>query len=142
MNGYRITCRNTLCHWFIHRRCWRNWGARISGQEKTGRMKTYGLIGNPVSHSWSANFFNNKFKHEGLNAEYKLFKLDAISEYKKLISSEKQLCGLNVTIPFKVQIMPLLDELSEEAKAIGAVNTIVFKHGKTIGYNTDAYGFF
>lgn len=104
-------------------------------------MKTYGLIGNPVAHSFSEKFFTEKFKREQIDATYKTFKLEEITEFQDLLKKEKNLSGLNVTIPYKEQIIPLLDDVEEQAKKIGAVNTISFENGKRIGYNTDCFGF-
>lgn len=104
-------------------------------------MKIYGLIGNPVSHSFSEKYFMEKFKREKIDAEYKTFKLEDITELQDLVKKEKELNGLNVTIPYKEQVIPFLDEVEEQAKNIGAVNTIAFKNGRRIGYNTDCFGF-
>lgn len=104
-------------------------------------MKTYGLIGNPVSHSFSEKFFSEKFEREGIEAIYKTFKLENISEFQDLLKKEKNLKGLNVTIPYKEKIIPFLDEVDPQAQKIGAVNTIAFKNGRRIGHNTDAFGF-
>lgn len=104
-------------------------------------MNTYGLIGNPVSHSFSEEFFTEKFVNENINATYKTFKLKDVTEFQPILKKEKNLKGLNVTIPFKEKIMPFLDEVEKQAKIIGAVNTIAFKNGKRIGHNTDCFGF-
>lgn len=104
-------------------------------------MKVYGLIGNPVAHSFSEKFFKEKFENEGINATYKTYKLADITEFQDLVVKEKNLSGLNVTIPYKEQIIPFLDQLDDEAEIIGAVNTIKFIDGKRIGYNTDCFGF-
>ena len=104
-------------------------------------MRTFGLIGKRLSHSFSQNYFNEKFYTEDINdAEYKNFELNNISEFTDLIRKMK-LSGLNVTIPFKESVIPFLDELTPQAKAIGAVNTIQFKGNKLIGHNTDTIGF-
>jgi len=104
-------------------------------------MRTFGLIGKSLSHSFSQNYFNEKFYTEDINdAEYKNFELNNISEFTDLIRKMK-LSGLNVTIPFKESVIPFLDELTPQAKAIGAVNTIQFKGNKLIGHNTDTIGF-
>ena len=103
-------------------------------------MRTFGLIGKSLKHSFSTSYFNEKFYKEGVDAEYLSFELKNIQDFKTLIN-EKQLSGLNVTIPYKESIIPFLDELSNEAKIIGAVNTILFINGKTIGHNTDFIGF-
>ena len=104
-------------------------------------MKTFGLIGNNLSNSFSAKYFNEKFLKEGIsNTQYLNFELTNLSEFKELTKRNK-LSGVNVTIPYKETIIPLLDELNEEAKIIGAVNTIRINNGKLIGYNTDHIGF-
>ena len=102
-------------------------------------MKTYGLIGKSLGHSFSPGFFNSFFEQHGIEAQYKLIELDSIERVKPILDGAYH--GLNVTIPYKEAIIPFLDELSPEAKVIGAVNTIVFNKGKTIGFNTDAFGF-
>ena len=104
-------------------------------------MKQYGLIGKTLDHSFSKSYFENKFITEHIqNASYSNFPLESIEEFKSLIK-KKTFSGLNITIPYKTSIIPFLDELSEEAKSIGAVNTIHFKNDKLIGYNTDYIGF-
>ena len=104
-------------------------------------MKTYGLIGEKLGHSFSKKFFEEKFKRSGiLNTCYLNFELNRINELISLLNT-KSISGLNVTIPYKESVIPYLDTLSKEAKTIGAVNTIVFKSGKLIGHNTDHIGF-
>lgn len=104
-------------------------------------MKKFGLIGKNLSHSFSQKFFTEKWKKEDLtDHEYQLYELTEIDEFKSLVE-ENEFSGLNVTIPYKESVIPFLDELSEEAEKIGAVNTIDFRDGKTIGHNTDVYGF-
>jgi shikimate dehydrogenase len=104
-------------------------------------MRTFGLIGKTLSHSFSEGYFNDKFHKEDINdAEYKNFELNNISEFTALISKIKH-SGLNVTTPYKESVIPFLDELTPHAKAIGAVNTIQFKDNKLIGHNTDTIGF-
>ncbi len=106
------------------------------------KQKTYGLIGYPLGHSFSPSFFTKKFEEESIsNSVYKAFPLESIKDFTELLKQEKNLSGLNVTIPYKESIIPYLDELSDIAKEIGAVNTIIFKNGKLIGDNTDVYGF-
>lgn len=100
----------------------------------------FGLIGKSLKHSFSADFFAKKFSDLQLDYRYDLFELENIAAFEKLCQTHN-LNGLNVTIPYKQAIIPFLDELSSEAKAIGAVNTVVFRHGKKIGHNTDAAGF-
>lgn len=102
-------------------------------------MKTFGLIGKSLGHSFSPSFFNSYFEEHSIDAQYKLIELDGIEHVKSILDGTYR--GLNVTIPYKEEVIPFLDELSPEAKAIGAVNTIGFSKGKTIGFNTDAFGF-
>lgn len=106
----------------------------------------YGLIGSPLIHSFSREYFLNKFKKEGIrNSEFLNFQMDDVSELPELVKSQPKLLGLNVTIPYKEKVMPLLDEIHPEAREIGAVNTIkIIRKAsavRLIGYNTDAYGF-
>ena len=104
-------------------------------------MRTFGLIGKNLSHSFSARYFNEKFYKEVItDAEYLNFEINEISEFTHLIKT-KNLAGLNVTLPYKESIIPFLDELSENAKRIGSVNTIQISRGKLIGHNTDVIGF-
>ena len=104
-------------------------------------MKTYGLIGKSLSHSFSKKHFIQKFEHLGMkDCEYINIEIASIEEFVDKVK-ELNPKGLNVTIPYKKAILPFLDELDEVAKEIGAVNTIVFKNGKLKGYNTDAFGF-
>tara|TARA_Y100000589_G_scaffold294439_1_gene300089 strand:- start:1024 stop:1755 length:732 start_codon:yes stop_codon:yes gene_type:complete len=103
------------------------------------KMKKYGLIGKTLSHSFSKLFFEDFFRKNQIDAKYSNIELNNIYEIDKLFTSNYN--GLNVTIPFKEKIIPFLDELSKEANNIGAVNTIQFKSGKKIGYNTDIFGF-
>lgn len=106
--------------------------------------KKYGLIGYPLGHSFSKKYFTNKFLSESLDAEYELYELKNIAEFERLKTIEN-LLGINVTIPYKVQIIPLLDELDATALAIGAVNVVKFIRVNDMlrlrGYNSDAYGF-
>lgn len=103
-------------------------------------MKTYGLIGYPLEHSFSGKYFAEKFEKENIqNCEYQLFPIENIQEFVNL--KKQNIAGLNVTIPYKEQVIPYLDELDEHANAIGAVNVIQIKNGKTKGYNSDYYGF-
>ena len=88
-------------------------------------MLHFGLIGKKLVHSFSRQYFSRKFEDQSIDADYQLFELSDISEFLNLISNQT-ISGLNVTIPFKKAIVPYLDSLSEEAAAIGAVNTISF----------------
>ncbi len=106
-------------------------------------MKLFGLIGKNLSHSFSAEWFNAKFREEGIDAVYKNFMLSSVEEFTSL-SKENELAGLNVTIPFKKVIIPFLNEIEESAKKTGAVNTIKFLDSEnkfTKGYNTDYLAF-
>lgn len=121
--------------------------------EKKGRKGSnmvrveFGLIGKVLGHSFSAKYFNEKFEKERIDAHYELFPLENIDLLPSLIESHPTLAGLNVTIPYKVDVMKYLDELSEEASEIGAVNVIkIFRKEsdssyRLKGYNSDAYGF-
>lgn len=101
----------------------------------------FGLIGRNISYSFSKKYFEQKFQKLLLNHySYEIFDLENLDNIQKLLKTDG-LIGLNVTIPFKEKIIPFLDELSDEAKEIGAINCISIKNGKTKGYNTDAFGF-
>jgi len=105
--------------------------------------KVFGLIGAAVSHSFSKAYFDEKFFREGLrDYHYELFPLRNIKEIEKLIKDTKGLSGLNVTIPYKEQVLKYLDEVDGFAKKIGAVNVIKIKDGKLKGFNTDSDAFF
>ena len=126
-------------------------------------MRRFGLIGYPLSHSFSRKYFKEKFKRENISdASYQLFPIQSLVEFPNVIHQMPELLGLNVTIPYKIDIIPFLDEVDITAKEAGAVNTIkVIKlreadpistdewseqslnldHVKLIGYNTDVYGF-
>jgi shikimate dehydrogenase len=108
-------------------------------------MRHFGLIGYPLDHSFSASYFSSKFKEEGIEASYRNFPLSAIEAFPALVSKEPALRGLNVTVPYKQQIIPYLDELGPTAKAVQAVNTISFisSGGQLLlkGDNTDVTGF-
>ncbi|MFK7947289.1 MAG: shikimate dehydrogenase [Saprospiraceae bacterium] len=105
-------------------------------------MNLYGLIGYPLSHSFSKGYFAKKFEKEGIeNCFYDSFPLENIDLLPQLLAANPNFVGINVTLPYKQQVIPFLDELDENAAAIGAVNTIKFQDGKLIGFNTDVYGF-
>jgi len=105
--------------------------------------KVYGLIGQTVSHSFSKSYFDEKFFREGLrDHHYELFPLNNIREIENLIQDTKGLTGLNVTLPYKEQVIAFLDEVDPAAEKIGAVNVIKFKDGKRKGFNTDSDAFF
>jgi shikimate dehydrogenase len=104
-------------------------------------MRTFGLIGFPLTHSFSVNYFTDKFQQEHIaDAEYLNFPIEMIENVQQVFETEN-LCGLNVTIPYKEAIIPFLDELDSTATGVGAVNTVVFRNGKKIGFNTDVFGF-
>lgn len=107
-------------------------------------MDLYGLIGYPLTHSFSKRYFTEKFQKEGIKGcRYDLFEMNTVDPLPELMKTKPELRGLNVTIPHKQAVIPLLNELDENsAKRIGAVNTIkIFSDGTTKGYNTDYYGF-
>ena len=102
-------------------------------------MRTYGLIGKTLGYSFSKSFFERYFSENDIDAQFVNFELAAIEDMNRVF--EQQIGGLSVTIPYKESIIPFLDDLSIEAKVIGAVNCIQFKDGLKVGHNTDAYGF-
>lgn len=106
-------------------------------------MKQYGLIGFPLTHSFSQRYFTEKFAKENIaDSQYQLFELPIIAEFPLLVKNTKGLCGLNVTIPHKQAVLAYIDELDEVAAKIGAINVIkVLANGKLKGYNSDYYGF-
>lgn len=104
-------------------------------------MKVYGLIGHPLGHSFSRDYFTNKFANEQLDCCYNNFDLEHIQDFEKTLKDNPDICGLNVTIPHKQQIISYLDKLDSVAEAVGAVNTIKFENSKLIGFNTDVIGF-
>ena len=105
-------------------------------------MKQFGLIGKSLSHSFSKNYFENKFKVLGKqDYSFNNFELEKIEDLADLVNKHNDLIGLSVTIPFKESVIPFLDDLSLEAKEIGAVNCIHIKNKKMFGHNTDVYGF-
>jgi Shikimate 5-dehydrogenase len=109
-------------------------------------MEKYGLIGYPLRHSFSIGYFNEKFKSEGIDAEYINFELPTLDYFAEVIAENPTLRGLNVTIPYKEKIISHLDELDPDTKAIGAVNVIKLirkKNNKVklVGYNSDVIGF-
>ncbi len=101
----------------------------------------FGLIGKKLSHSFSKSYFTNKFQEEGIEGAYHNFELPSIDGFPDLLEVHDELRGLNVTIPYKTEVIPYLDEVSEIAEAVGAVNTIRVKNGETKGFNTDVVGF-
>jgi shikimate dehydrogenase len=108
-------------------------------------MRSYGLIGYPLGHSFSRQFFTEKFHRENKQEQYLNFEIPDISRLPSVIGSHPELAGLNVTIPYKEQVLPFMDRLDEISGKIGAVNTIrILREGESNyleGYNTDVYGF-
>ena len=104
-------------------------------------MKRYGLIGHPLKHSLSRHYFNERFEHNGMDCLYQHFDLKSIGELDEVRQRYPDLCGFNVTIPYKEAILPLLDDLDPVAKEVGAVNVVKITDGNLKGYNSDVYGF-
>lgn len=108
-------------------------------------MDKYGLIGYPLGHSFSKNYFNEKFENEGIDAKYINFEIPHIEDLTEILDTTPELKGLNVTIPYKEKVISYLDFISPEATAIGAVNVIKVEHKgndvKLKGYNSDVIGF-
>jgi len=108
--------------------------------------KKYGLIGYSLGHSFSKIYFNKKFSSEGIDAEYINFEIKNVKDLKSVLRENPDLCGLNVTLPYKMDVIPLLDSITENARNIGAVNVIKFKKGRfgklhLEGHNSDITGF-
>ena len=108
--------------------------------------RIYGLVGHPLGHSFSASFFNGIFARKGMDAEYRNYDLEDVGHLRQLVDTTPHLCGLNVTIPYKEAVLPLLDDIDNTAAAIGAVNVIKISRdsgGRVFlnGYNTDVIGF-
>lgn len=106
----------------------------------------YGLIGYPLGHSFSRGYFNEKFKAEGIDAEYLNFEIPSIDDFMEVIEENPDLKGLNVTIPYKESVINYLDELAPAARQIGAVNVIQIVRQpkgkvKLVGHNSDVIGF-
>lgn len=105
------------------------------------KIKKFGLIGKNISYSFSQKYFEQKFEKLGLkNHSYDLIHIDEINQIEQIFA-QPNFVGLNITIPYKEQIIPFLDEISDEANEIGAINCISIQNGKKIGYNTDTFGF-
>lgn len=101
----------------------------------------YGIIGYPLLQTFSPGYFNKKFEAQGIPDTYLKFPLDKIEDLKQVLKEHPDLKGMNVTIPYKQEVIALLDELDDTARQIGAVNTIAILNGKLKGYNTDTIGF-
>jgi len=105
-------------------------------------MKRYGLIGYPLGHSFSQRYFTEKFEREGIaECTYENFPIESIDKLDTVLHEHPDLCGFNVTIPYKERIIPRLRSMAEEARTIGAVNCVRITPEGLAGYNTDAYGF-
>jgi len=108
-------------------------------------MRKYGLIGYPLTHSFSKRYFTEKFEKENIDSSYENFEIDNISKFPDIIKNNSELVGLNVTIPYKEQVIPYLDELNDSAREIRAVNTVKITRTTTgiklKGFNTDTFGF-
>jgi shikimate dehydrogenase len=103
-------------------------------------MRKFGLIGYPLTHSFSKKYFTEIFSKENIDAEYENYPIEQISMVRSLFT-DPLLEGINVTIPYKEAVIPYMDEVSEAVENIGACNCIVVKNGKTKGFNTDVIGF-
>lgn len=104
-------------------------------------MRHFGLIGYPLSHSFSAQFFKDKFAKEGItDAVYELYPITSLAAFPALVTNHR-LSGLNVTIPYKQEVIAYLDEVSPVVAVIGACNCIHIRNGRSMGYNTDVIGF-
>jgi shikimate dehydrogenase len=105
-------------------------------------MRAFGLIGFPLGHSFSKKYFGDKFEREGIAGNaYELFPLEQIDQLEDLLASNPDLVGLNVTIPYKEQVIPYLDSMSPVVEEIGACNCIHIQEGRLMGHNTDVIGF-
>lgn len=105
-------------------------------------MTHFGIIGYPLHHSFSAQFFNEKFRTEHIDAEYSLYPMEQVCDLKTWFEAH-HLKGINVTMPYKQTVIPLLTRLDETAEKIGAVNVVNREEdGSLVGYNTDAIGFY
>lgn len=116
----------------------------IENENQKSNMKTFGLLGRNISYSFSSGYFSEKFKDLNLeNHTYVNFDIESIERFPELLKENlNKINGMNVTIPYKQEILHLIDEIDAEAAVIGAVNTIKFlENGKTKGFNTDVYGF-
>ena len=104
-------------------------------------MDRYGIIGFPLGHSFSRVFFTEKFQKEHIDAEYVNFEIPSVHLLPEIVRSNPHLRGLNVTLPYKEAVIPMLDSMSDEAREIGAVNVIQVREGRLKGFNSDIIGF-
>ncbi len=101
----------------------------------------YGIIGYPLSHSFSPDYFREKFLRLGIDEIYSPFPIESVNAFRQLLKDQPDLKGLNVTIPYKQEILQFLDEIDDTAAAVGAVNCIKIDNNRTKGFNTDVAGF-
>lgn len=101
-------------------------------------MRRFGLVGHPVEHSWSKKIHEEYYRANGIDASYELVNMADIKDLRKVM---ERMDGVNVTIPYKKSVIPMLDCVSDEAREVGAVNTVVKRNGCLCGYNTDVAGF-
>ncbi|MCQ2329466.1 MAG: shikimate dehydrogenase [Paludibacteraceae bacterium] len=101
-------------------------------------MRHFGLVGHPVGHSWSAEMHNRWFNERGIDASYDIIDLKSIEGFRELM---KTYSGVNITIPYKREVIGMIDRVDEVASAVGAVNTVIWENGELVGYNTDIDGF-
>jgi len=108
-------------------------------------MKKYGLIGFPLTHSFSKRYFTEKFETEKIDSTYENFEIADIAKFPEIIKNNPEIIGLNVTIPYKEKVIPFLNELNDSAREIGAVNTVKITRTESgvflKGFNTDTFGF-
>ncbi|SFF38913.1 shikimate dehydrogenase family protein [Thermoflexibacter ruber] len=106
-------------------------------------MRIFGLIGKKLTHSFSKKYFTEKFEREQIKqVVYELFEIPSIDDFPQLIENQENLKGLNVTIPYKLEVLPFLHEIDPAAERVGAVNVIKIQENKKLkGYNSDYYGF-
>ena len=104
-------------------------------------MDKYGIIGYPLGNSFSRGFFTEKFAREHIEAQYMNFEIPNVEMLRDVLNENPELRGLNVTLPYKTAVIPLLDELSDDARNIGAVNVIRVRNGYLKGFNSDIIGF-
>src|SRR5690606_13105985 len=105
-------------------------------------MRKFGLIGNPLTHSFSKKYFSGKFEKESISdCRFDLYEIPQIGDLERILEENPELEGMSVTIPYKQEVIPVLDELHPACAAIGAVNCIQLRDGRRKGFNTDYIGF-
>ncbi len=155
-DAFRATILTRIAIFFLilqnsgrfNRPCYSPPNASITAMNRSSSKTIYGLIGMPLAHSLSRDYFNSKFAAEGINAEYRNFELPDINLLGELVADLPNLGGLNVTAPYKQQVMPFLTSIHPTAQAIGAVNVIRVERdpdtgevSALVGHNTDADAF-